>query len=590
MPEFTKPDGNVTVVPGVYLKQIVERYGALPLDQFLVPVVIGRGDYVETFYDVEGSREAHETMTPWLYVGNASTAASKFGQGSEIAEAMANAAKHGFSSAYVVVANPVTRASIIAQTATPTKQFKLSARKWGTPGGYCKVAWDGTTLTLTGVKRFWKVEADIAAAATRLYVDHLIGISPGMSLVLGDNNSTVETVEVYSSGEYIKSDGQRGFYIDLVAGTSGAFTTSQYALLVEYDTAETAVVSEDFSTCEEMIEWIRSTSKVFTATKDAAFTNAYPANLAESLVKEIAATWVTPVVGTSPAAGTSNHQDVIALFYGPGLERFHADTALMPSLFLLLEQDEDIHALWAQFTLDRRAFGFPAYAISGPDWDETDLGGGSAPSDPRARARAIDNQSFVLCSPGWDRRPPYLTAAPALWAMLAAGGVGHNVVNDAFKFTLPEKNWDEVNLGELTTAIRGGVCTLMYQFRRNKGYVVAEGCSTLRSNALAWNEDTYDTPLIHQRILADAIERATADTLAFFVGLDEVDLVQVAAKVSATGAQLEERLAWVEPGTFEITSLTEDGDAGFNLQWRARPRRARNFIGSTFTVIAGEEE
>lgn len=587
MPQFTAPDGTTKYVPRVYFDTEVRSLLPGPLPEFQIPVIIGRA-WEGHPYNADSLVEDGETEPgPFTFVRTATKAAEVYGVNSDIHVAFQWAQRHGLPGAYVMAGNPLTRASVDVDDAANTVQCTLYARSFGAPGGWIGIQFTGGTLTVTPVKNYAFLADDLGATHTRLqfaYEPEWVKVGGTYNLI--DQGSTRQSVTVSRVLQEKDSNGQVVWIVEITASTGDTFSTAQNAALYEYD-SNNAEIIDSITNAQEFIDFVNDQSSLLGAEKDVSFDGTIPADEASQVPLQELATWQNATNGSSPAFASSDSAAIVTLMNAHGWEDFALRYGLLPQAYLLVSDDSGVHEDFRDYALTERARGYPISVTAGVGWGDTVIDAGDD-TDPKFRTNALDSQDFSLWGPGIDGLAPYLSLAPAIFGLRVSGGIGHNLTNDELIFSELETRWDEINSGELTTLLRAGFGTVKLSTGRTVRHRVAQGLSTLQSNAgLIWNETTKDTWSLMQRDLADFIDRVQfVDLEEDIVGADQVDPNVIAATLQRR-AQLSliRRNYLVE---YKIT-LIELNDAanGFNVDQSYRLRPLTDYIGMTSSILIG---
>jgi hypothetical protein len=574
-------------VPGVYSREEVVSYLAGASATFQVPMLLGGSD-VGYPYHFDSVKEADEDARgPFTYCGSTSSLREVFGDDSDLKIAFTYAKRHGLPNAYTACLAKLTRASVIANSAPAVKQFKIYSKLFGALGNYHQITYTaGNVMTITPAVKHTLLTVTTAAPDTRVYVRDTSWIVAGETLYIGSNAVTMVAKVVSKTGTDTASNGQKVQWVEFTAAVGAIFPTSGYAMLVKYDSTQ-AEVSGTFTTGQQIIDWINE-SKWLGATKQTAtFTGALLVPTAIKPIKEIAV-WESPVVGTSPAPSSTDYDDLITLLDAGGWEDFIIRYGVIPRLFCLVDDSSTIHGSFRDWAIAKRAEGYPIAIVSGCAWGDTALSA-SNDTNPIYRARALNSQDFQLVAGGLDYLDAYLSYAPAIFGMRAAGGPWHNLTKDPIIFSTREITWDERNDGDETALSQGGV--VFYRLVvSNAGakYVVSQGINTLQNNAVAWNTGTNDTPLCSQRDVADFCQREMRYALvATQLGEDEVDAASCAAVLVRIGDKLKRQGYMTD---YQIVSVVlNDTGTGWDVTDAHKYPTTTDFLTITTQVVVGEE-
>lgn len=570
MPFIIDPaNGQERWIPGVYSRMRVDDDLPGPTPGFHVPVLLASA--VEGVpYNVNSGATVHRS--PFRWCGTSQEAARVYGPDSDVATVMKHAKKGGLPGAYVCSLSKLTRGSVTPTSGAGTvAEYTIRPRSWGAPANHIMIrSVGGTKLEIQPVKRYTMLTADAAATDTRIYVAAPGWLSTGRTYTLGDNATANVTVTVVRTGSHLDSDGRWVHWVDLDAAVGSAFTTANYAMILEYDLP---IVSGTLATGADHIEWINQSSRnLLEAEETATFTGAAIDAIADwtalkDFDTEAESVWQrSAAVGTSPAATAQDVADWIALMDASEWDRFGMDYQTLPQCFYLGLPSSTAHHSLRDWAAAKRAEGHPVSVMSGNDWDETDLEA-EDDANPLVRLRNLNSQDFALAIAGLDRLPAYLSFGAQAWGRRVAGGLGHNLTNDDLDYTDIERHWDERNAGELTALLKAGA--LVYQLRPQPGsvrYRICQGLSTLQANTQSWNPTTDDTPLLMQRDLADFIMTDIQAALdAQQVGANEVTASTVGATVKKR-LDLHEKRGRIIRGSGRIASISlNDTGTGFDV-------------------------
>lgn len=586
MPAFTTPDGRTVYVPGVYLDTDVRDALPRPLPEFHVPIVVA--DVHEGYpHDHDDQKEDEEpSRGAFTLVTSPVQAQRLFGTRSEAAIALQFAFRHGLPLAYVSTAAPLTRASVIATSgAGAAQEIEILGQRWGFPAGWIKLAHDGSDgLTVLPPRYYSKVTADAGAGSTRILVDDTSWITEGMGIEIGDNAVAQETATVSRVGSYRDSNGQLVRYVDLTAGTAGAFTIAQDAAIAFYaplvDSKASGLIDGD-----ALIDWINNTPGLgLFAKRGSGFTGAALDTVASLTPLREIASWGSATAGTSPSASTANHTTMIGNIEATWWDDFLMRYQIIPRMWAIVTGDSTNHASWASFADARRVEGVPVGVMVGTRWGDTVIGAGDD-TDPVFRASTLNNQNVALVAGGLDLEPAYRSHMPAVFGRRIQGGVAHNLTQDELIYSEVEYAWDERGSQELTALHKAGVITYRLRASAPFRYVISQGLNTLQANLNTWNSDGTSA-LIHQRDLADAVNAALLDELDGTQLGVEVDRSTLSARVIRRGQQLLRR-GWLT-GDLTIVSLSlDDSGNGWVGEWGAPLPPPTDFIGGTTYVVLG---
>lgn len=579
---ITTRDGVVHYLPGVYTTTEVVSDLPGPLPEFLVPVIVGDAKQGHP-YNGDASKYAHEpAASPFRYIATTKDANTVFGEGSDLAVAFAYAREHGMPFAYCVAINPMTRASAVVKSGTgAVDEITFYAKTHGPVGGWPLVAIGASNaLTITPVKRYSTLTANVGIADTRIYVDHNAWIQEGMTLAIGSNSTANIAVVVSGVGSEFNAAGQIVYWVDLAATPGVALTVAGSALLVQYGTQSES--SGALANGQAVVDWLNSTSQHVGAVKEATFSNVALDTVSVVPLRS----YTAAVVGTAPASSSSDHADLIGALDATEWDRFLIDRARIPQAFLIADPTVAVHAAWRSWAATKRELGEAVSITTGCDWGDIVIDAGDS-TDPKYRARLLDSEDVMLVANGADWLAAYLTRAPAVFGMRVGGGVGHNLTNDPFRFAKDETTWDERTQAQLTTLTRAGVVTNRLQAGSGGSrYVVTQGVSTLQANGSAWNTSTNDTPLVMQRDHADYFDRVMSETLdRRSLGGDGVTRDSVAAVLLARSKQLKRSSAIID---YTIGSITiNDSANGIDVEHSAQFPLTNDFITMHTRILVG---
>lgn len=502
MPFVTLPDGSIARIPGVYFSTQIASSTPGPLPAFLVPVILG-SSFEGHPYNADATAQVGEPKpSPFLFCGTADAAARYYGRGSDIHRAMVWAQRHGLPGAYLASLSALTRASVIAD-ASSVNQATVVAKKWGAPGGWIKVSYAASVLTVQGLKNYAILKSNLSSTATRIELKgDTDWIVEGMVLAIGDNTVAIGSVTVKSKGTDYDASGLPFTFIETVSAFGTAVTIANYAMVAQYDVGNEEVIAA--ANAQALIDGINKSSQLLHAAKHSAFTNAVPDTIASlTPIKQIVA-WVTATAGTSPAATSSDVTAWISLMNASQLTEFLKRTQKKPRSYLLAMGDSASHGLMRDYALNERQRGMPISLDTGGRWGDVVINAGDD-TDPLHRTQALNSQDVALWGPGLDYEPPYLSMAGAVFGRRVSGGPNHNLTNDELLFSVLEKQWDEINSAQLTLLCQGGFGTVKLSLGRTFRYRICEGINTLQANAVVWNPTTKDTWSIMVRDNADYV-------------------------------------------------------------------------------------
>lgn len=583
-------DGVERFVPDVYTASKVVSNLPGATRAFQVPVLLASADQGYP-YNVASLVEAAEgTVVPWRKMTRSSDVRALYGKASDMDVAFNYGKKGGLPYAWAVCLSALTRASVIATSTGPVNQIKLFSQLFGAPGGWHKLSWTSSTLTVQPWKHWSKLVADAATGDYRVYVTDNTWIYVGMAVEIGDNATANASKTVTAKGQEIQSDGTIRYWVEFSATVGADIATADYAAIAYYDTAD-QTASGTLSTTQAVIDFINDASEVFGAVKHADYTGATLLTVTSlTSLKDISA-WGTVTAGTSPAATSSDVDDFLTQLDGDGvdnLDAWRADANALPRLFCLVLADSDAHNLLVTWAQEQRADGYPVAFVTGCDWGDIVLGAGDD-TDPAYRAASLNSQDITLCALGLDRLPAVLSLAPYVWGYRANGGVNHNLTKDRINATALETRW---SAADLDTLVQAGVLSLR-QFITNEAIFqgVIQGLSTLQANASAWNTGVdATTPLLNQRDIADFI---FLDLKLYvtgkLLGEDQVTKLDVTGAALARGRGYETQ-GYIESGSFKVVSVElNSAGNGWDVEACFVPITTTDFITITTTILVGGE-
>jgi hypothetical protein len=585
-------DGQRYEVPGVVRKTLVSSSAPGPLPAFHVPILLGAG-WDGHPYDVGDKLvDGEADPSPFKRCNTDSVLSEHYGAGTELHRGMRFAKRHGLPFAFVCNLSDMVRASIVAETAAPVAQFTMHARKFGPMGGWHKIGYASSILTIIPVKRFAPLIANLGSSATRAYVEGA-GIHgwlvEGASVVVGSNSVAGVVRTILSAGVEITSTGQRRHWVELSSAPGSAVNTSAYGVILQYATEKTYTVS-GMATAQNLIDYLNSFDPLYRAVVHANFTNAAPDAIATPTpLKEITA-WGTVIAGTAPAPTDADVDAFIAMMNAGEWAEFAETRQLVPQTYCLLSGDSSQHAAMRDYAAAERTRGFPISVMVGGRWGDIVLAAGDD-TDPLFRASSLNSDSVALAICGLDREAAYLSLAPALWGIRVARGPGHNLTNDDLIFSELEVLWDEINSGELSDLTRSGCITLKLKIGQTIRYSVNQGTSTLQANAVIWNSSDATTWALMQRDLADFIDRVIhTDFEEGFVGADVVTANGIAAALRRRAFVSLVKRNYLKPDNgFRIDSISlNDEGNGFLVEWSVRLPDTIDFITVKTTILVGE--
>lgn len=588
MPSVTLPDGTIKYIPRVYSDTKVRSALPGPLPEFQIPVLLA-SSWEGTPYNVDAGLQTSEVKPGAAkFFGTAGAAADFFGRGSDMAKAFAVAQRHGLPGAYCISLSALTRASVIVD-ASGTNQCTIYSKTWGAPGNWTKLKFASNVLTIRRVKNYAFLSANLGSSATRIELKgDTDWIVEGMTLSIGDNDTAIGTVIVSRKTVEITSTGQKLTVLQTAAAFGSAITTAAYAAVMEYMSSADDIIISGLTTGQLFIDKIVSDSKgVLHAHKHGNFNDAVPDAVASfTPLKEISA-WSTVTKGVSPAATSTQVTAFVTQMNAGGWDDFLLQHDVIPQAYFLAMGDSTSHGLMRDYAITERARGFPISVMAGVRWGDHVIGAGDD-TDPKFRTAALNSQDCSIWGPGFDYEAPFLSLGPAVWGRRCKGGIGHNLTNDEIIASVWERRWDEINSGELTALLRAGFGTVKLSTGRTFRYRVAQGLSTLQSNAgLIWNVATKDTWSLMQRDMADFVDRVQlVDLEEDIVGSDEVN-----PSVIANTLRLRAEKSLIPRGIvieYAITSLVlNSGANGYDVQQSYRLKTTGDYIVLDNTILIG---
>jgi hypothetical protein len=585
MPLNTTPSGASVRRPGVYTAEQVVKSSPGPLPEFQVPIVMVGAEEGYPF-NVRDTRDVSETTVSQFKLCKTDTAVKTwFGNDSDAAVVAKYLWRHGFPQGFFVCMSALTRASIVGTSTGPVNQINILGRKYGWPANWIKVSWSSLTLVVQPPVNYSRLTADSVSASDKIYVRDNSWISKGMTLEVGDNDTTTNASKVVEAVGYdMTATGQKNPWVRFTATVGAVYTTSQYAAIACYSPTlkETPAA---FGDLEEAFQWIVSSSKYLYATKTGTFNNATLITVASlTCLKNITA-WGTMVPGASPAPTATDVSDFITDMNESQWDQFILDNQKVPWGFYLAMSSSTAHASMRDYAAARRAAGSAIAVMFGGAWGDVVPAAGDA-TDPYFRAAALDSQDCALCIGGLDRLAAYLSFGPAVFARRLEKGIPHNLTHDELVYEEVEKVWDETNSGQITTLLDRG-CIVYALNPSLKKHVIEQGLSTLQQNDEAWNEVGATTPQLGQRDNADLVAfivRNEFDTLV--VGSDKVTAGSVAGVLRRKAERLLLKRGLIV--SFTINSVTlSDNAAGYDVDWSIKILPTVDYINVTTKILVG---
>lgn len=586
MPSITLPNGEVRRIPGVYDTMKVVSSLTGPLPAFQIPMIAGRA--VEGHpYNADASKFTEENaFTPFHFCGTADEVASYYGPASEVSRAAKFSWRHGLPMAWVVNLAPLTRASVIVTSTGPVNQVKLAPKKWGAPGSWIKVAWAANVLTVTPVRYYALISANVAAGGTRIYVNgNHSWLQEGQVVIVGANAVAGVAKTIVASGTERQANGQIRQWIDIDT-TAGALTTAGYGIVLVYDLDH--VENHDAATTQALLDNVNRDSDVLSAHAEATFTGiAAPLAQVEKAIKE-AATWATATAGTSPAPTSTDSAAFIAS-RGTWWPQFAKRNQVIPRAWFLVSSDEAVHEDFRDYAIAERTRGYPIEVTSGCAWGDVDVAA-SDTTNPGDRAETLNCQDFHLCAGGLDGEGAFISMAGAVFGRIVSGGPGHNITHDSLIYSELEVEWDELVAGELSYLCTKGVVTYNLVIGQSIQYLICQGLNTLQNNnGTVWNVEDATTWSIMQRDLADFVARVIkTDYESLQIGADEVTLDSVKSILVRRAERSLKKRKYIV--SFKINSIAvNDAGSGYDVDWGAKLRGLNDYIHVTQNILIGDD-
>ncbi|MFA5801219.1 MAG: hypothetical protein WC911_01950 [Thermoleophilia bacterium] len=493
----------------------------------------------------------------------------------------------------------LTRETVVATSgAGPVvNEQTIYSRLAGAPGGFHKISYTAAhVFTVIPVKDFSMLTANAAGAATRVYVKSNSWVTDGMTLTIGGNAIVAETkvVATPGTGEELSSTGQKLYWIEFTTGLANPMTTAAYSLVCSHDAP---IVGSALTTGQKLYDWLNTdpaAKLVLGSKKESTYTGTRPTTIAAAtLMKEIA-TWGANTAGTSPKPALTDFTDFITDMDASAWDDFIQVYDDVPRLFYVVDPTNTVHEAMRNWAIAKRSSTTPGdYSIkvlTGCAWGDVVVASGTTTS-PTFRAQAIDNQDVVLVANGFNWQAAYLSHAAAVFGMIVAGGVNHNLTQDRYVGIMAwEAKWNERALGELTTLHKYGVLTNRLAVDNSGSYwVVSQGLSTLQANSVSWNPDAT-TPLIQQRDLQDFVKRDLDFVLVRSqLGQDETDRNSITSALVARATGYHYDNGFIEDGTYKITSTALDpSGAGWVVGDTYRLPTTVDWITTVHRVLVGE--
>lgn len=554
MPQITAPDGSTQYIPGVYTDFEVVSSAAGSLPAFQIPIGLGSADFGRPYdFDTKRIATLEDEAGPFVRVKTGSATARAYGAGSDVHTAMVFAKRHGLPFAFVACLSNLVRAEVTVTSLGPVSEFTLVPRDFGALPGHTLVLVTGGVATFTPVKQYTPALAAYAASDTRVFVRDNSWLQEGTAVLLGRNGAVSETLTVAKVGSEIGADGRPSYWVEFTTPIVSAGALIEYPYIVIYDTNKTE--THAFTTGQELVDSINTTSKLMLAEVLGTFSNAVPIDVPLAIPLKDIPVWGAVTVGTSPAATATDVAAFITQMNAGDWRSFALRFRLLPQSYLLAMPDAASHIAMRDYATAERLRGFPISVVTGGAWGDVVLDAGDS-TDPLFRASGLNSQDVMLAIGGMDEQAPYLSFAPAIFGLRVGGGPGHNLTQDSLIFSTLEAKWDEINSGELTRLHQFGTVTYRMATSGSFPFVVSQGLSTLQSNTgPVWNEVTAETWSVHQRDLADFFARSMREVLdQTQLGGDATTADSVKAVMLRKGKQLA-RSGFVVEGTIKITGV-----------------------------------
>lgn len=583
MPFVTDPKTNEQFwVPGAYVSVDVvsDSPGALPT--YRIPVLIGAADHGLPYNYQASAYPEDGQLNPLPQQTSLGLVQQVYGRDSDLAVAFSWAKRHNLPLAFIGVINPLTRATVAAESTGPIEQFTLFSKAAGAVGGHTKIAWSGGVLVVLPPKYYSLLVEDALTGARRIYVKGNTWARVGLTVEIGDNATANASYQVSAFGSEVGPTGQIRYWIEFTTTLAADVLIEEYGLVAAFvaSASETTPVLTDSN---QIIDWLNRYSQWVGGARSGSYTGALPVDIASATpIKEISV-WGAVVPGTSPAAVAADYEDFFTFLDDSGWEDFLIRNRVTPQCFCMLTPDPDVHVAAAVWAASWRGRGYPVSFTTGVAWGDVQIGAGDD-TDPTFRAAAVNSQDMVVAAPGLDRVAAYLSMGPALWGIRAGSGLLHNATNDVLRFSLPEARWKEITAKELTQLCKKGVATYKVSTALGGQYVVCQGLTTLQANATAWNTDTDDTCLWEQRDLVDFLVRLLKDTMErLIVGTDEVDRDALAGGILVTFNPMRDKYKYITG--FSITSIERDASgAGWDAAVEFKPTPITDYVLVNATV------
>ncbi len=559
MPQITTPDGVTVYVPGTYTTTEVVSDLPGPLPAFQIPVILGSADYGRP-YNVASikidSLEPEIGADGFVLCGNPSQVARRFGRGSGVHIAAQFAWRHGLPFAFVVSLSALTRATVVVQGGEPlVDEANLVPRDFGAIPAHVLVQNTGGVFTTTPVKAYAPVVQDASNTDTRLYLRDHSWVNRGQSVTVGSNVATNVVRVVVNKGEEVGADGRPLYWIELSATPGFAIDASlDYAYVLVYDT--TGSRSYAYTSGTDLRDAINGDplGHVYYAPLGTFAGNVPTAVSTATALKDVAE-WGSVTNGTSPAASPSDVTAFVTQMNAQDWVGFVNRFRLLPQAYLLAMPESAAHLTMRDYGIAERTRGFPISVTTGGDWGDVVLDAGDD-TDPLTRTAALNSQDVSIWAGGLDYQPPCLSFAAAVFGRRVRGGPGHNLTQDDLVFSSVEVRWDQIGALEEDRLTRGGVGFYRLAHYAPFPFVVSQGLNTLQNNAgPVWDEQTAQTWSVHQRDLADYVERVLKEDLnRAQLGGDSVDARSIQAVLKRRGDDLARR-GFIQAGSHVIVSI-----------------------------------
>lgn len=590
MPQITGPDGLTKVVPGFYgiIRSALDAPGPLP--EFHVPLMlVDAASGFPSSWASDGRRFNDEVdRFPFSLCVESSETERIFGESSDMARAFRVGKQHGLTRSYCIAAGKLTRWTIIASSTGPVSQFTIGGYYWGFPAGWTKLRFTGGVLSYLVPQKMSRVTAAVTSGDKRIFVDSNDWVVPGQTLELGDNDTANEAVVVAAVGRITNSNGTYSPFIDLTAGTTGAFAVTDYAAVALYSTTYTSSPVFASGEGQKIVDWINTNAiGVIRAQKTGTFNGTLPITIGTATAMKDISTWGTRSAGVSPVASASDIQDFLTSMDDRLYDDFISEVGQPPRAWFVGTTDGTAQGYLRDYAAAARARadGSSMSVTAGCAWGDIDLSASDA-TNPAYRARLLNSQDVCLVACGADGFGSNMTLAPAVFGRRVGSGVNHNLTKDLFiGFTRFETRWKERTSGQLTTLLRAGVVTYMLlPLGGNTQPVITQGLSTLQSNTAIWNAPGDSTCSLMHRDLADFVQLVIKVLFVDTIIGEVVDEDFIRASVVRRADKSLIARGFIT--SFSITSLTRNAEAnGWDFAWRIGLPSLTDYINSTTTVL-----